>query len=379
MRKLLVTRWLGGAAGLALLLAGCVDKFAPPAVTNPPNYLVVEGTINLGGVTTVRLTRTRSLSTGSTAPVETGASLLIADETGATYPLIEQGNGYYVSAALTLGASHQYQLQLRTAAGRQYASDLVAGRVAPAIDSLSWANEFDGVQVYVSTHDPAAATRHYRWTYDETWEYHSAAESYLEFNGDTALPRHDQIYRCWQSESSSAIEQASTDKLSQDVVSKYKLRLLPANSERLNIKYSILVHQYAETTEEYTYWEQLKKNTESLGTLFDPLPSQITGNVHCLSDANEKILGYVGASLVTERRLFIDRLEFPASTRFLTGYEGCAPLDTVPFRLARITFNVNYVPVYLVLRGKLGYASGTAACIDCRRHGGVNVKPSYWP
>ena len=382
MPKPVITKWRSPLAWVAVLglgLAGCVDKFAPPAVTNPPNYLVVDGTINLSGVTTVRLTRTRSLGAGTPTPVETGASLTIADETGASYPLAEQGNGYYASAALALGASHQYQLRLRTSAGRQYASNLVAGKVSPAIDSVTWASEADGVQVFVNTHDPAAATRYYRWTYDETWEYHSYFESLLEFNGDTALARTTPIYYCWQTENSSAIAQTSTDKLGQDVVSKYRLRLLPANSERLNIKYSILVHQYAETTEEYSYWEQLRKNTESLGTLFDPLPSQITGNVHCLDDAGEQILGYVGASTVAEQRLFIDRLQLSPLTRFLSSYDDCPALDTIPFKQARVTLNANYVPVYIVLRGKTGYASGPANCIDCRRHGGTNVKPSFWP
>ncbi|MEJ7664694.1 MAG: DUF4249 family protein [Hymenobacter sp.] len=54
-------------------------------------------------------------------------------------------------------------------------------------------------------------------------------------------------------------------------------------SSKLYYLYSILVRQYALTPEEFAYWDKLRKNTENLGTLFDPLPSQLSGNVHRLT------------------------------------------------------------------------------------------------
>ncbi|MEJ7664696.1 MAG: DUF4249 family protein [Hymenobacter sp.] len=93
--------WLS-LAGLGGLLSGCVDKYTPPVLSTPQNYLVVNGLINLNGVTTVQLSRTRSLSAGTASPVEAGASVAIQDEAGASYPLAEQAAGTYTSAALTL-------------------------------------------------------------------------------------------------------------------------------------------------------------------------------------------------------------------------------------------------------------------------------------
>ena len=367
---------LGSLAGL---LSGCVDPYTPAAISAPQSYLVVDGIINLNGVTTVRLTRTRNLSTGAARPVETRATLAIQDEAGTRYALTEQRPGTYTSATLSLPAGRRYQLQLRTAAGRQYASDLVVGKLAPALDSITWTQAPTGLQVYVNAHDATNATRYYRWNYIETWEFHSLYQSSFEYiNGQVQL-RKDNIFHCWQSDTSRSVLQTNTSQLSQDVVSKYRLRLLPLNSERLNVKYSILVQQVAQTLEEYTYWEQLRKNTESLGTLFDPLPSQVSGNVHCLDDASELVLGYVGASSVTERRLFIDRQQLPLTFRSLTGYEGCARLDTVLLKdLSR--FSLGYVPVQAVFTGNkvIGYQGSSPYCADCRQRG-TNIKPSFWP
>ncbi|RZK92261.1 MAG: DUF4249 domain-containing protein, partial [Hymenobacter sp.] len=341
---------------LLLLFSSCVDTYQPDVIATPKSYFVVDGLINLRGVTTVRLSRTRSLTT-ATAPVEAKATVTIRDEAGTSYPLTEQAAGTYTSAALTLDASRRYQLRVRTAAGREYASDLVAGKLTPPIDRLSWAVERNGVQLYVDAHDATNNTRYYRWTYQETWQFQTPYYSEYELvnNTNTVRPRADNIQTCWRSESSTDIVLGNTARLSQDVVSKYPLLLPPGDSYRFRIKYSLLVQQYAQTAEEYAYWEKLKKNTESLGTLFDPLPTQLTGNVHGLTDPSELVVGYVGASSMSEKRLFIDRSEFPASITFLTGYEGlCQEPDTVllpSFRFPNSLatgFTQEYLPLHVL-------------------------------
>ena len=377
-------------AAILLLLSGCVDQFQPDVAASTQRYLVVDGLLNLRGVTTVRLSRTRSLSTPAPL-IEAKATVTIRDEAGTSYPLTEQAPGTYTSAALTLDATRRYQLRLRTAAGREYASDLVAGKLTPPIDRLSWAQERNGVQLYVDAHDATNNTRYYRWTYQETWDFKTPYYSEYQLVNKDVLLRPDNIQECWRTEGSTDIALNSTVRLSQDVVSKYPLLLRPGNDARFRIKYSLLVQQYAQTAEEYAYWEKLKKNTEAVGTLFDPLPTQLTGNVHCLSDANELVVGYVGASSMTEKRLFIDRSEFPASAAFLTGYENqCQVPDTVylptwytpirPLSLA-VGFTQEYLPLHQSFdsRGILeGYTRSMALCADCRLRG-TNVKPSFWP
>lgn len=373
---------------LLLLLSSCIDKYQPDVIATPQSYFVVDGLINLRGVTTVRLSRTRSL-TAATAPVEAKATVAIQDDMGTRYPLTEQAAGTYASAALTLDASRRYQLRVHTAAGREYASDLVAGKLTPPIDRLSWAVERNGVQLYVDAHDATNATRYYRWTYQETWHFRTPYSSEFAYVNGAIIRRTDNIQDCWRTEASTDIALGNTARLSQDIVSKYPLLLRPGNDARFRIKYSLLVQQYAQTAEEYAYWEKLKKNTESLGTLFDPLPTQLTGNVHGLTDASELVVGYVGASSLAEKRFFIDRSEFPASSAFLTGYENqCGRTDTVylpspqnPRSLA-IGFTQEYLPLHEAFIGNTnileGYTRSAAFCADCRTRG-TNVKPSFWP
>jgi hypothetical protein len=162
----------------------------------------------------------------------------------------------------------------------------------------------------------------------------------------------------------------------------------------LNQRYSILVKQYAQTADEYQYWELLKKNTENIGTLFDPLPVQLTGNVRCLNDDTELAMGYIGVQSVTERRIFITRRELPSTWAVQSGYESCVPTDTVslyprgiappptPAAILLAAFGgQNYLPIDKILDDNLkliGYTAKSRDCIDCRTRG-TAVKPSFWP
>jgi hypothetical protein len=247
----------------------------------------------------------------------------------------------------------------------------------------------------VDTHDATRSSTYYRWKYQETWQFTSGVESYYQYNPITKLiePRTEDIYHCWGNNPSTTITQTSTARLSQDVVQDFPLVFLPANSEKLPIRYSILVQQYVQTKEEYDYWETLKKNSENLGTINDPLPTQITGNVRCISSPDEPVLGYVGIHSVSEQRLFIDRRELPQPLYFVfkTGYEDCARIEEERCpRGGRLPPGVTIIfsdPSYLITDTNCGsrscyltackYIGSFAKCVDCRLRG-TNVKPSFW-
>jgi len=158
----------------------------------------------------------------------------------------------------------------------------------------------------------------------------------------------------------------------------------------LRVRYSLLVKQYALTSEAYNYYTQLKQNTEQLGTIFDPQPSELTGNIHSLSDKNEPVIGYVTAGIVGEKRIFIDSSELPGWTAE-TPYGGCT-LDSLKYhRLGPGTPGVEYFDVHdLIYTGYRtpideilgGYAAGgfmatTPACGDCTLRG-TNKQPKFW-
>ena len=384
--------------GLLLFLSSCVDPFEPEVGNIPESFVVVDGFINSQGRTTIKLSRTINLSADTVPPAELNAAVFIEDEAGTQYSLqqpyylTEQNAGTYTSDNITLDPLKKYRLHFTTAAGKEYASDFVTVKTTPPIDAVTWQANADGLQIYVNSHDATNNTQYYRWKYEETWEFTSAFQSPYEYSNRAIIPRQEDIYHCWKTEPSAAIKISSTARLSQDVISDYILVKIPANSVKLGRRYSILVKQYALMPEEYTYYELLRKNTENIGSLFDPLPTQLTGNVHCLTNAAEAVIGFVGARSETERRIFIGREELPATwSGFTTGYESCARPDTVKidYQLYKNiddvieyfssgqSLPINSVSSTSGIPTLIGYTYSYPGCVDCRLRG-TNVKPDFW-
>ncbi|MBJ6107466.1 DUF4249 domain-containing protein [Hymenobacter sp. BT523] len=375
--------------GLALLwcawLGGCTDPYLPEAIQNPPSYLVVDGFVNSRGASTVRLSRTYAIGASTAPPAETKATVYVEEEGGARYPLAESPAGTYTSATRTLNPARRYRLTVRTQSGQEYASEFEAVRNTPRIDDFSWRATADGLQVIISTHDAANATRFYRWDYEETWETVPVLIPTLEYRNLDPIPpgglypisanaRFPRI--CWGNEKSTDIKLLSTTRLTQDIVSNYVVRALPTTSSRLRHLYSILVTQAAQSEAEYRYWELLKKNTENIGTLFDPQPVQLLGNVRCLTDEKALALGFVGVHSVEQQRLFIRYADLPNDWRISSGYDNCIP-DTIkkPEQFQAVFGGPQNVPLAY---GGGGVLSIDRGCVDCRLYG-TTVKPSFWP
>ncbi len=310
MRKGILTT---GLFSLGMILHSCLDSYTSPETTQDVHYLIVDGFLNVSDASlTVTLSRTLPLTGPSVIPMEKGAQVQLADENGAVLGLLsEKTPGVYIldfslNPSL-IDLTKNYRIDIETSAHSKYSSDFVPVLQTPPIDSISWKTNSTGVSVYANTHDPANTTHYYRWKYTETWAFHSAYRSFLDFKNGKVVPRQENIYDCWMTSSSTNTLVSSSDKLSEDIISEFLLTSMDWNSIRIEEKYSILVEQHAINQEAFTYEQQLKNNSENLGTLFDALPSSVRGNIHCTTNPSEIALGYFTAGTVDKKRIFITR------------------------------------------------------------------------
>ncbi|HTQ63272.1 MAG TPA: DUF4249 domain-containing protein [Puia sp.] len=362
----------------------CKQIYNPPAIRSNPGWLVVDGFINTGADSTIiTLSRTRNLD--SVAPVpELNAKISLTGALSESYSFTGLGNGRYAAVNLNLHYNENYQLKIQTTDGKEYLSDTFPARQTPPIDSLTWRHDSVGVSIYAYAHDPQNATKYYRWNYVETWQYHTYIQTIFDFvNGRVARrPLDSLIYNCWKTFNSSDIGIATTEKLSSDVINQQLIQVVPAASEKISVEYSILVNQYAITADAFAYWQNLKKNTEERGSLFDPQPSQLTGNIHCMNNPNEPVLGYIGASSVQQKRIFISNDDL-IYWNYKPYYSECSSSPD-----AMIGINRSQTYEYLVMPNHLytlidsvtggGYIVAQNYCADCREHGGINQKPPFW-
>jgi hypothetical protein len=369
---------------MMLLVSSCVEPYFPEVMEAPNSYLVVNGFINGTGPTNIQLLRTQNLADQSPPPTESRAFVAIEAENGEKYRLNEVEQGLYSIDGLSLSIATKYRIFIKTANGKEYASDYVTLKQTPAIEKITWEAVDNEVQFYVSTRDPKNETWYYRWEFENTWQYRAAFTTILKYENGQVVYRDrfdDATYNCWRSEKSTTVELGTSIRLNSDVISNYKLQTIPHNSEKLSIKNSVLVKQYALSREAFEYWEILKKNTENIGTLFDPLPSQLNGNIRSLSDPQEPVIGFMTASTMQEKRVFVDSRELPKEWRL---FMPTCVIDTLLFSQGSVSeyFTGGYqVPVSEIYDDAgwrlLGYTYAAKRCVDCTTRG-TNVKPAYW-
>ncbi|OIN57544.1 DUF4249 domain-containing protein [Arsenicibacter rosenii] len=358
-----------------LIMGGCVDPYRPPEITAPATYLVVDGFLDIapGAVTTFKLSRSQNLTDAKAPTMETKATVTIESSRNLKYSLKEVTSGVYSYTSVPSQTGETFRLRIKTSRGVEYLSDMVAFKNSPVIDQVNWKVENDGVRIYADAHDPTGNTRYYRWEYEETWEFTSAFYSSYEVKNKQIVQRQQDIFTCWNSAKSKNILINSSAKLNQDVISQMPITYVPGYSTKIGVRYSILVKQYALTQDAYLYWEQLSKTTENIGSLFDPQPTQVTGNIQNLTNPAEPALGYFSAGTVTSKRMFIRRMELPYWVT-KTGYDGCVKDTLTPKELIDNKYP-GQIPITDLPDGT--YETGQEVCVDCRLQG-TNVKPSFW-
>jgi hypothetical protein len=395
---------------LALLFVnGCKEKYLPNLNLSATSFLVVEGFINCGtGPTIITLTRSTKVVDTANMVFERGATVDVLSENGTRIALSETGTGVYSIPQLTLNSSTRYCIYIKTKDGKEYQSEFSDVRKTPDIDNVIWKRKNGGVQTYLNTHDATNKTKYYQWKYNQTWEFHSKYISTLALIWDpssTVLgvpkPRllgagfkdplrpsiaDSSLLICWKSDSLTSITIGSSEKLSQDVIFEQPMAFIPPNTQQLSYLYSIIVYQNALSDKAYRFFQQLKRNTEQLGTVFDAQPSDNNGNIHCLTNPSEPVIGFVEVSEAKQKRIFISAADVP-DWRYVSD---CSPEEMVkneadqPRALSPLRPYISSKTMTTV--AKFGNGPGgidsvyfaDSFCVDCTWTGS-NKKPSYWP
>lgn len=365
----------------------CKEAYLPPEITQTNNYLVVDGILNSSGDSSIiKLTRTRNFSDTISSINENQAIVTVESEAGNKFFLPFRGNGLYSVASLPLISTQKYRMLIKTVSGETYESEYVEVKQTPEIDSLSWKQDA-GVAITVNTHDPTGNTRYYRWEYIETYEYtpHYSSDLGYDYILNEVYRRdsNNSIDRCWTTQLSPDIVLATTSNLSEDLIANYPLTFIPDNSEKLGVRYSILAKQYALTKEAFEYWQQLRKNSKELGSIFGTQPQQLNSNIKCTSDPSKPVIGFVSITSLKEKRIFIKTNEVVNWHPTSSLDQFCDAIilspDSIRFFLNR---DREYVPAYYISVlppvANPPIAVAKKICVDCTLSGGIPKKPSYW-
>ncbi len=302
-----------------LLIISCTSCVYPydPDISKYENLLVVDGELtNLPGPYLVKLTRTYADYQRKGKAV-CGAQLKFIENTGREIKLSETDNGVYATTDSSfvgiVGNSYKLQIVLDDVT---YESDFETIKKPIPIEQIYWqynTNE-NGVNLLVDAHDPINNTHFYAWDYEETWKFEVPLTNFYE---------HPEWKVCYKYANNVKIDIASTANRKNDIVKGHSLKFISEETNRLYYRYTILVKQFSLSESAYKYFKDLANLNYNQGTLFDPIPGPVTGNINNLSEEDAPILGYFLVSGVSEKRLFIDRSELPDDYYPTSGFDDC--------------------------------------------------------
>ena len=359
--------------GLLLLLStSCTTEFFPETADNR-EQLVVEGVItNQEMSNKIRLSRSVPVGSPVLQKPVTGALVTVTDEKGEITTLAEKVRGSYSTDSLTfrgrVGGKYSLKIMLE---GVEYKTDFIEMKPVPQIGALYYekvviatsdnpGDAKEGCKIYLDSYDPSGECRYFRWEYDETWEY--------------VIPYPVVNRVCWISDRSGEVLVKNTEPYSQAMVTKFPLIYINNKTDKLKVKYSMLVKQYSINSSEYDFWEKIRKISQNVGGLYDKTPVAVPGNIRCVTNPSETVNGYFSVSSVAMKRLFVDE-KFSGQPTF---YSYCAT-DTVYGSLPAEGLNTLYwvIEDYANEVPSWWVTTEYRECGDCTSEG-TKVRPPFW-
>lgn len=380
---------------VALAAAGCVYDYEPEddeiqGLDKP--LVVIDGDIIVGGITCVKVGLTQSLTVDEeTVPL--GASVWVESETGEVLSgrvLEEKINEFEINTE-DLSLQGRYRLGVSIPGRGEYLSEYKSVLVSPPIDSITFsiADDRSYARIEVTTHNADKDNFLYcRWKYSENWESGPVYKPLLEylvkedFMYEYSTVEQDEKAMCYSEGNSKEVLVANTSALSENVIFKKILKGIPNTDTRVSGLYCISVEQTVLDAKGYMYWEAMQKNSGETGGLFAPQPSEVRGNIECVTSPGEIVLGYVN---VSTRRTLSRFIDWKNVRLFVTDcyWKGIGHYD--------LTENGDVINLWQkAYAGKLRpvtyqdwvYKSypywAPQKCVDCASYSN-STKPDFWP
>lgn len=373
MKKILIT------AIAAFVLAGCVYEFTPTIEPKDTSGLVVEGDIIIGDTSRISLSAVEALNVRKTKEKKVTGKVWIEDDSGKEYRPVAGGSSNSFEIDMT-DASPDRSYRLRVSldsplAGKSknYSSDWKEVLTAPSIDELTHTYDDSHVHLWLSLSSPGGSGC-FRWDFEEIWEYHadSLATVYYDVEKDTVRSYEGAIpplYWCWAYAGSTQAGIAIAKSTGGEKIVGYRFFDINRRDKRMQKLYYIKLKARGISEECYEYLHSIEVNSTSTGSLTQPDPSQIVGNIHSDDDPLEVVYGYIEVSRMASKYIYIEHLYIedlaePLDSQPPTGLGPMTMMEAYEYGMRPLDSPANWVSYH---------------CVECTSEGGTKIKPDFWP
>jgi hypothetical protein len=294
----------------ALLLIRCIDEIRLDIDTDQ-RWVVIDGQVTDSmQVCTLKISWSAVIGVGNDnilTPIA-GCTVQVKDDEGGEFYFMESAEGIYTREMRgELGKS--YHVEVKMPDGKTLLSRPAQLPKAPALLPISakvtqkttisatgrpvTSNQ---LAVSMNTDVSGSAERPYlRWRASGEYEFREAYP--MALNTKVCYIRDNVDFN--------NIRIFNTNELSGSLLSEEPFLDMNYNY-RFAHQYCLHLFQYAISEEEFRYWEKLRSIVSIDGSLFDPPPGTVQGNLYNPDDPDDLILGYFSVAGVAYRRDFLN-------------------------------------------------------------------------
>lgn len=333
-------------ASLVLLVSfafwGCINEIKLD-IDSAQQWVVVDGQLTDSlQVCQIKISNSAIIGVGNDnilTPI-TGCTVRVLDDVGGSFDFTETADGIY-SREMEGEQGRQYHVEVKLPTGKTILSHPTTLEAAP--DLL-----------------PSSAEIIEKTTISPTGKAVTSNQLFLKMNTDvgTSTPRP---YLRWQAKGEYEFKEAYPMALStktcyiKDNVDFNNIKIFDTNelpgttltnepflitsyNYRFADMYCFHLFQYSIGAEEYKYWEGVRDIVNIDGSLFDPPPGTVRGNLYDPADPDELILGYFSVAGVAYSREFMNANSLGffvepkcSSLSFRPQYAECRACETILF------------------------------------------------
>ncbi len=368
------------------LFAGCREPFEPEIENVQSGILVVEGYLDSNGLKSVlSISRTAPISGKESNIPESGALVSLIADSGQLFKLTELKDGKYIFQQ-DIPENQSYRLEILLSDGDRYFSDPIKPIVSPDILDAGFTRDEEGVEVFLTTQGNEAADD-FLWTYEETWIFRPVIRTPYIYRNNTKVvelrKEEEKIDLCYKSKTNPNLLLETSSRFKDQIVFRQTITEIPQGNERLMERYSILISQKAIDQQAVEFWETLKRNTDDIGSIFSPLPSVISGNLHLEGDEDQPVVGFVSLGVIKQTRIYINQKDVIPWTFNDPEFDDCS-ISLEPIRIGSPQYFSDFgtgavLPARELMEGTttVGYYTSTKRCSDCTLYA-KRGKPDFW-
>ncbi len=294
-RKITILGFIG-----SFFLVSCLDKI-DVTLRQETQKMVVEGLItNDPKFVSLRLSQTVSFGTSNSIEPIKGAYVEVSNSLSEStiFRAVPNDIGLYKPSnpnwAGKVGVS--YSISIKLPDGRIYQSVPQKMPTTVAVENMNATfveGGNPGFETSVSFKDPAETENYYRWT-ATGFHIRLSTGVVVGFGGSRCCNK------CWVLKEEKSINLFSDLLINGSLVKNRPVYLSPFYAVG---KHLIEVQQFTISKDAFLFWTRYKDQQQRTGSIFDPLPASLTGNVVNTTNSQDVALGFFEVSAIARKRI----------------------------------------------------------------------------